>query len=385
MRKFLLGWVAWVFFFGFLLSAEVDVRRAEAASEKAVVRAVLFYSPQCGHCHYVITEVLPPLFEKYGDQLELMGVDVTTPLGNTLFRATLEQFQLESGGVPFLVVGDTYLIGSRDIPEQFPQLIETYLAQGGVDWPNLPGLAEALAEAHANQPAQEVTSTPASQGTELAMATEPPADEPQVLVPSTVGLDLPERTSYSIQERFMLDPAGNSLSVAVLVVMAASVVGVYQRYWRSLDGSWQNRWNWLIPLVCLAGMGVAAYLAYVETAQVEAVCGPIGDCNTVQQSEYAILFGVLPIGILGFWGYGAMLLAWALGRYTRYPLAEAAHLALFTMAGVGTLFSIYLTFLEPFVIGATCLWCLTSAVLMTALLWISAPGGRRALSLLSNK
>jgi len=25
------------------------------------VRAVLFYSPSCGHCEYVITEVLPPL------------------------------------------------------------------------------------------------------------------------------------------------------------------------------------------------------------------------------------------------------------------------------------------------------------------------------------
>ena len=30
-------------------------------------------------------------------------------------------------------------------------------------------------------------------------------------------------------------------------------------------------------------------------------------------------------------------------------------------------FSIYLTFLEPFVIGATCLWCLSSAVIMTLL------------------
>ena len=38
----------------------------------------------------------------------------------------------------------------------------------------------------------------------------------------------------------------------------------------------------------------------------------------------------------------------------------------------GTLFSIYLTFLEPFVIGATCMWCLTSAVAITGLLWSTA-------------
>ena len=37
----------------------------------------------------------------------------------------------------------------------------------------------------------------------------------------------------------------------------------------------------------------------------------------------------------------------------------------------GTLFSIYLTFLEPFVIGAVCAWCLTSAVVMTLLLVVA--------------
>ena len=34
----------------------------------------------------------------------------------------------------------------------------------------------------------------------------------------------------------------------------------------------------------------------------------------------------------------------------------------------GMSFSIYLTFLEPFVIGATCMWCLSSAVIMLLLL-----------------
>jgi uncharacterized membrane protein len=38
------------------------------------------------------------------------------------------------------------------------------------------------------------------------------------------------------------------------------------------------------------------------------------------------------------------------------------------MALFGVVFSIYLTFLEPFVIGATCMWCLSSVVIMTAIL-----------------
>ena len=46
------------------------------------------------------------------------------------------------------------------------------------------------------------------------------------------------------------------------------------------------------------------------------------------------------------------------------------------MTVCGTLFSIYLTFLEPFMIGATCAWCLASAVIMTTLMWLTAAPGR---------
>jgi uncharacterized membrane protein len=39
------------------------------------------------------------------------------------------------------------------------------------------------------------------------------------------------------------------------------------------------------------------------------------------------------------------------------------------------LFSIYLTFLEPFVIAATCMWCLASALCIVGLLWLTAAPG----------
>jgi uncharacterized membrane protein len=123
---------------------------------------------------------------------------------------------------------------------------------------------------------------------------------------------------------------------------------------------------------------VAGYLAYVETTQVKAVCGPVGDCNTVQQSEYARLFGILPIGVMGLAGYVGILAAWLVARFVKTNLADLASLALFGMTAFGTLFSIYLTFLEPFVIGATCAWCLTSAILMTVLMLLSAGQARAA-------
>jgi uncharacterized membrane protein len=100
----------------------------------------------------------------------------------------------------------------------------------------------------------------------------------------------------------------------------------------------------------------------------------------VQQSSYAFLFGVLPVGVLGVVGYAAFILLWAGARLLSGRALDLARVALFAIAVVGTLFSIYLTFLEPFVIGATCAWCLTSAILQTVLLWLTADPARAAVA-----
>jgi uncharacterized membrane protein len=119
------------------------------------------------------------------------------------------------------------------------------------------------------------------------------------------------------------------------------------------------------------GIGIAGYLFYVESNQVTAVCGPVGDCNSVQQSQYAMLFGVMPIAGLGLLGYFAILAGWLLTRFNLGSLSDMAAISVFGFALIGTLFSIYLTFLEPFVIGATCAWCLSSAAIMTLILWLA--------------
>jgi uncharacterized membrane protein len=169
----------------------------------------------------------------------------------------------------------------------------------------------------------------------------------------------------------------------VLVGMVL-VVGYTAVAFRRADETVPPVWQaWTIPLLSVVGLGVAGYLAYVETSQVTAVCGPVGDCNTVQQSPYAYLFGI-PVGVLGVVGYVGMLGAWAAGRFGQGRTSDIGWLALFVMALVGTLFSIYLTFLEPFVIGATCAWCLSSSIIMTAILWLAAPQGRQAFARLSS-
>jgi uncharacterized membrane protein len=128
-------------------------------------------------------------------------------------------------------------------------------------------------------------------------------------------------------------------------------------------------------LIAAIGIGVATYLTYIESSGAAAVCGPVGDCNTVNQSEYAMLFGVIPVAALGLASYVAIILAWSVTRLGSNTAADWAKLALLVLCVIGTLFSVYLTFLEPFVIGATCAWCLTSAVAITALMLLSARPG----------
>lgn len=378
-----------------------------ARAEGPVVHALLFFSPSCGHCHKVISEDLPPLLEKYGEQLQIAGVNTAEPGGQALYQAAIQRFTIppERRGVPTLIMGDVVLVGSLEIPRQLPGLVEKYLAQGGVAWPDIPGLTEALAVAQptptatsaqptrAASPTQiELTATSAqstptatspqtSPATPEATATPHPASITPVPTPTPARTILMATDDHALDWRGKLarDPAGNTLSVILLPGMMV-VVGYVLATFRRTTGEppvWQQ---WAIPLLSLVGLGVAGYLAYVETQQVSAVCGPVGDCNTVQQSAYARLFGLIPIGVLGVAGYVAILIFWILERSGHVQLAGLASLALLVLTLFGTLFSIYLTFLEPFVIGATCIWCLTSAIVMTMLLALTAARGKRAIS-----
>jgi uncharacterized membrane protein len=333
----------------------------------------------------VINETILPMMEQYGDQLQIIGIDVSQQQGEIFFMSAMKKFSLESAGVPFLVIDDTYMVGSLDIPEKFPGMVEAYLAQGGLDWPDIPELNEAIARseeaatataAAANPTATVPTQSAALQTTPVADS-DSPAASPPLANPGSLPSDA-HNTTW--KENFSRDPAGNTLSVIVLAGMLASIVWAVYLFRRTDGITMKGNWAWIIPALCVIGFGVAGYLAYVETTQVEAVCGPVGDCNTVQQSEFARLFGILPIGVLGLFGYVAIFIFWMVARYANGRFADLAVLSIFTMTAFGTLFSIYLTFLEPFVIGATCAWCLTSAVLMTILMLLSVQPAKLAYS-----
>jgi uncharacterized membrane protein len=125
--------------------------------------------------------------------------------------------------------------------------------------------------------------------------------------------------------------------------------------------------TWAIPLLSLVGLGIATYLAYVEITHVEALCGPIGECNIVQSSSYALILGI-PVAVWGVLHYLAVGALWVGKKYLVGRLANLTTLGLLGLTLFGTLFSIYLTCLELFVVRAICTWCLGSAVTTTILM-----------------
>jgi uncharacterized membrane protein len=330
-------WHFWLSLFTVLLSviSFASISRAQ----EPVAQAVLFYSPTCGHCKIVIEDVLPELDAVYGTQLQIYAVNTHTAIGDLLYQNFVTAFNIspEDQVVPMLLVGDQVLIGSQQIPDLLPGIVDEGLENGGIPWPEIEGLQEAMAGTLEVEETQETTFV----------------EDP------------------TLWDKFSGDLAGNILAVIVLVGMVTSLAITARNFIVEAAPS-KELPTWIIPLLAILGIGVAGYLSYVEYNQVDAICGPVGNCNAVQQSSYATLFGILPVGIAGLLGYLGIILVWLLGQLSLPILNDLPDLLLWIFSLVGTLFSIYLTFLEPFVIGATCLWCLSSAIIMTAIYLLSS-------------
>jgi uncharacterized membrane protein len=125
--------------------------------------------------------------------------------------------------------------------------------------------------------------------------------------------------------------------------------------------------NWSLSLgLTLLGFAVSAYLAWIKLTGNTASCGPVGDCESVNNSRYAVIGGV-PIALLGALGYLALLAALVVEARWQ-SLSGTARLAALGIGLVGTLYSAYLTYVEVAVLRAVCPYCVVSAIAMTLIL-----------------
>lgn len=126
----------------------------------------------------------------------------------------------------------------------------------------------------------------------------------------------------------------------------------------------------LAALVALAGVFVATYLAMYKLGYIGNLVCAVGSCEVVQTSRWATLLGV-PVAAWGIAYYVGVLALTIVGLGGRLADDRRLSLVLVAVTATGVLFSLWLTYLELFVIHAICMWCVISAVLAAGLFVIS--------------
>jgi len=122
----------------------------------------------------------------------------------------------------------------------------------------------------------------------------------------------------------------------------------------------------------LGGVGITGYLTYSHLTETLTACpaNATFNCELVQHSIYSELAGI-PIAYIGLAGYLAILAVLLLeGRISFFT--QRGPLMVFGFTLFGFLYSGFLTSTEAFILHAWCLWCLSSAILMTVLFITSA-------------
>lgn len=137
----------------------------------------------------------------------------------------------------------------------------------------------------------------------------------------------------------------------------------------------------LVALVALTGVFVALYLTLFKLGYIGTIACAVGSCETVQASKWSTFLG-FPVGAWGV-GYYVAVLAIALAGLTpRLVDSRPLSQLLVGVTGFGLLFSIWLTYLELFVIHAICQWCVVSAILAAVLFVLSCLDWRELTRLL---
>ena len=141
--------------------------------------------------------------------------------------------------------------------------------------------------------------------------------------------------------------------------------------------------NRLAFVFSLLGVLVAGYLWWAHAANADIPCGASRGCDQVAASPYSRFLGV-PVAAYGM-GLYLLLVGLTFARtLASDPARDRRLLALIVLlSAAGTLASLYLTYLELFVIRAICRWCVASQLLILGVLgaalaeWLRGRGRTR--------
>jgi len=125
-----------------------------------------------------------------------------------------------------------------------------------------------------------------------------------------------------------------------------------------------------ILILAFCGLADAAYLAQHVASGAPVICNVQGlsDCNTVIESQYSRFLGI-PLADIGVFFYGVLFIFAAVELVlSDWVLRRVLQI----LSVVGILASLYFIWLQAFVIGAFCEYCLTSALITLLVLFFAS-------------
>ena len=125
-----------------------------------------------------------------------------------------------------------------------------------------------------------------------------------------------------------------------------------------------------MALIALIGVFVSLYLTLYKLGYIGTLACGTGGCETVQLSKWGDFLGI-PVAGWGVVYYAAVLGLASASVQERFADSRRLTMALLFVTGCGLLFTLWLTYLELFVIHAICRWCVGSAVMTVALFALS--------------
>lgn len=125
-----------------------------------------------------------------------------------------------------------------------------------------------------------------------------------------------------------------------------------------------------IALAATGGLGVSIYIYQTKRNHKQLVC-PIGsDCNVVISSKYSKFLGV-PLEYWGMFYYSLLILSYVGLIFASYLMPHFIVSGLIFLTASAFLFSLYLLFVQGFLLRQWCIWCLLSAMLSILIFIIS--------------
>jgi uncharacterized membrane protein len=127
---------------------------------------------------------------------------------------------------------------------------------------------------------------------------------------------------------------------------------------------------WLYStILSIFGAIDAFYLSLVKLTHTEVYCGGSSSCDIVNASSYSMIMGI-PIAFIGLGAYIILIAILFLEKRDGILREKYVYLN-FGICLIGLLYSIYLTYVETFILHAICPYCIASAVIMLLLFTLS--------------